>query len=109
MSFRNIARDIRDGIGSLSRRFYHGKSHGAVHELHDQHSVMQSSCWASLPPELLREVIKRLEESGSTWPARKDVVVCAAVCRSWREMYKEIVQSPELFGKLTFTVSLASR
>ncbi|CAA2964162.1 tubby-like F-box 8 [Olea europaea subsp. europaea] len=106
MSFRNIARDIRDGIGSLSRRFYHGKSHGAVHELHDQHSVMQSSCWASLPPELLREVIKRLEESGSTWPARKDVVVCAAVCRSWREMCKEIVQSPEFCGKLTFPVSL---
>ncbi|KAL2467905.1 Tubby-like F-box protein 10 [Forsythia ovata] len=106
MSFQSIACDIKDSIGSLSRRFRQGKSHGAVHELHDQPPVMQSSCWTSLPPELLREVIKRLEESGSTWPARKDVVVCAAVCRSWREICKEIVQSPEFCGKLTFPVSL---
>ncbi|KAL2467918.1 Tubby-like F-box protein 10 [Forsythia ovata] len=106
MSFQSIACDIKDSIGSLSRRFRQGKSHGAVHELHDQPPVTQSSCWASLPPELLREVIKRLEESGSTWPARKDVVVCAAVCRSWREICKEIVQSPEFCGKLTFPVSL---
>ncbi|KAL0360347.1 UNVERIFIED_CONTAM: Tubby-like F-box protein 8 [Sesamum radiatum] len=114
MSFRSLARDIRDSIGSLSRRSFEvrlhghhcGKSRGAVHELHDQPVVIQSSCWASLPPELLRDVIKRLEESESTWPARKHVVACAAVCRSWREMCKEIVQSPEFCGKLTFPVSL---
>ncbi|XP_016492938.1 tubby-like F-box protein 8 isoform X2 [Nicotiana tabacum] len=114
MSFRSIARDIRDSIGSLSRRSFEvrlsghnrGKSQSAVHELHDQPIVIQSSCWASLPPELLRDVIKRLEASESTWPARKHVVACAAVCRSWREMCKEIVQRPELCGKLTFPVSL---
>ncbi|KAK4429547.1 Tubby-like F-box protein 8 [Sesamum alatum] len=114
MSFRGLARDIRDSIGSLSRRSFEvrlhghhrGKSRGAVHELHDQPVVIQSSCWASLPPELLRDVIKRLEESESTWPARKHVVACAAVCRSWREMCQEIVQSPEFCGKLTFPVSL---
>ncbi|KAK4390978.1 Tubby-like F-box protein 8 [Sesamum angolense] len=114
MSFRSLARDIRDSIGSLSRRSFEvrlhgnhsGKSRGAVHELHDQPVVIQSSCWASLPPELLRDVIKRLEESESAWPARKHVVACAAVCRSWREMCKEIVQSPEFCGKLTFPVSL---
>lgn len=114
MSFRSLARDIRDSIGNLSRRSlearlhidHRGKSHGAVHELHDQHVVIQSSCWASLPPELLRDVINRLEESESTWPARKHVVACAAVCRSWREMCKEIVQCPEFCGKLTFPISL---
>ncbi|KAH6782545.1 tubby like protein 1 [Perilla frutescens var. hirtella] len=114
MSFRSLARDLRDSIGSLSRRSFdvrlnghlRGKSHGAVHELHDQPEVIQTSCWAGLPPELLRDVIKRLEESESTWPSRKHVVACAAVCRSWREMCKEIVQCPEFCGKLTFPISL---
>ncbi|KAK6118809.1 hypothetical protein DH2020_047444 [Rehmannia glutinosa] len=82
MSFRSLARDIRDSIGNLSRRSFdhRGKSHAAVYELHDQPVVIQSSCWASLPLELLRDVIKRLEENESTWPARKHVVACAAVC-----------------------------
>ncbi|CAH1424201.1 unnamed protein product [Lactuca virosa] len=62
--------------------------------------------WANLPPELLCDVIKRLEESESTWPQRKHVVACAAVCRSWRSMCKEIVRTPESSGKLTFPVSL---
>lgn len=114
MSFRSIARDIRDSFGSLSRRSFEvrlsghhrGKSQGAVHELQDQPLVIQNSCWAGLPPELLRDVIKRLEASESTWPGRKHVVACAAVCRSWREMCKEIVQGPEFTGKLTFPVSL---
>ena len=115
MSFRSIVRDVRDGFGSLSRRGFEvrlpgqhqrGKSHDAVHELHDQPVVIQDSCWANLPPELLRDVINRLEASESTWPTRKHVVVCAAVCRSWREMCKEIVKSPEISGKLTFQVSL---
>ncbi|RZC44188.1 hypothetical protein C5167_037136 [Papaver somniferum] len=106
-----IIRDVRDGFGSLSRRSFDlrlhtGKSHSAVHELHDQPPVIQPSCWASLPPELLRDVIKRLEESESTWPSRKHVVACAAVCKSWREMCLEIVKCPELCGKLTFPVSL---
>ncbi|KAF3445511.1 hypothetical protein FNV43_RR10687 [Rhamnella rubrinervis] len=114
MSLRSIVRDVRDGFGSLSRRSFEvrlpghhrGKSHGSVHELHEQPLVIQNSRWAGLPPELLRDVIKRLEASESTWPARKHVVACAAVCRSWREMCKEIVRSPEFSGKITFPVSL---
>ncbi|KAB1220846.1 Tubby-like F-box protein 8 [Morella rubra] len=114
MSFRSIVRDVRDGLGSLSRRSFEvrlpghhrGKSHGSVHELHDQPLIIQNSRWASLPPELLRDVIKRLEASESTWPGRKHVVACAAVCRSWREMCKEIVKIPEFSGKITFPVSL---
>ncbi|XP_059653385.1 tubby-like F-box protein 10 [Cornus florida] len=115
MSFRSIVRDVRDGFGSLSRRSFdvrltghhRGKSHGSFHELHDQpFLVVQNSRWANLPPELLFDVIKRLEESESTWPARKHVVACAAVCRSWRSMCKDIVTCPEICGKLTFPVSL---
>ncbi|KAI4389234.1 hypothetical protein MLD38_001482 [Melastoma candidum] len=114
MSFRSIVRDVRDGFGSLSRRSFdvrlishhRGKSHGSVHELHDQLLVIQNSRWASLPPELLHDVIRRLEASESLWPSRRHVVACAAVCRSWREMCKEIVKSPEICGKITFPVSL---
>ncbi|XP_043719209.1 tubby-like F-box protein 8 [Telopea speciosissima] len=114
MSFRSIVRDVRDGFGSLSRRSFEvrlpghhrGRSQASVNESHDQPLVIQHSRWASLPPELLRDVIKRLEASESTWPSRKHVVACAAVCRSWREMCKEIVKSPEFSGKLTFPVSL---
>lgn len=114
MSFRSIVRDVRDSIGSLSRRSFEvrlpghhrAKSHGALQETNDHPIIIQNSRWASLPPELLRDVIKRLEESESTWPARKHVVACAAVCRSWRDMCKEIVKSPEFSGKITFPVSL---
>ncbi|KAJ8754954.1 hypothetical protein K2173_015466 [Erythroxylum novogranatense] len=114
MSFRSIVRDVRDSIGSLSRRNFdlrlsghcRGKSHGSLNSVHDELLVIQNSRWASLPPELLYDVIRRLEESESTWPARKHVVACAAVCRSWRVMCKEIVKSPEFCGKLTFPVSL---
>ncbi|XP_034702084.1 tubby-like F-box protein 8 [Vitis riparia] len=114
MSFRSIVRDVRDGFGSLSRRSFdvrllghsRGKSIGSFHEMHDQPLVIQNSRWANLPPELLYDIIKRLEESESTWPSRKHVVSCAAVCRSWRTMCKEIVRSPEFCAKLTFPVSL---
>ncbi|XVF45703.1 hypothetical protein PTKIN_Ptkin02bG0228100 [Pterospermum kingtungense] len=114
MSFRSIVRDVRDSFGSLSRRSFdvrltghhRGKSHGSFHDLHDEPFVIQNSRWANLPPELLIDVIKRLEESESTWPARKNVVACASVCRSWRAICKEIVKSPEFCGKLTFPVSL---
>ncbi|KAL6870741.1 hypothetical protein ACP4OV_014589 [Aristida adscensionis] len=114
MSFRSIVRDVKDGFGSLSRRGFEvrllghrrGKSHGAVHELHDPVPVVQSSRWANLPPELLRDVIERLEAGEATWPSRKHVVACAAVCRTWRQMCQEIVKNPEFSGKITFPVSL---
>uniref|UniRef100_A0A1J3GV53 Tubby-like F-box protein n=1 Tax=Noccaea caerulescens TaxID=107243 RepID=A0A1J3GV53_NOCCA len=119
MSFRSIVRDVRESIGSLSRRSFEvrvsggthhhrNKSHGALLKTHSQDHVVvtQNSRWANLPPEILRDVIKRLEESESSWPARKHVVACASVCRTWRETCKVIVKSPEFSGKLTFPVSL---
>ncbi|KAL5231125.1 hypothetical protein ABZP36_029901 [Zizania latifolia] len=120
MSFRSIVRDARESFGSLSRRssevrisglpglpgHHRGKSIGYLNELRDRPVVVDQSSWVGLPSELLRDVMKRLEEGESTWPSRKDVVACAAVCRTWREICKDIVQSPELCGKLTFPVSL---
>ncbi|KAJ4869151.1 Tubby-like F-box protein 10 [Raphanus sativus] len=116
MSFRSIVQDLRDGLGSLSRRSFDfrlhhkGKSQGSCEYSSSRDLlpplIVQTSRWANLPPELLLDVIKRLEESESTWPARKHVVACASVCRSWRAMCQEIVMSPEICGKLTFPVSL---
>ncbi|URE35096.1 Tub family [Musa troglodytarum] len=107
----------KDSFGSLSRRSFEvrlsgllghhkGKSYSSVDEPHDFSQITQQSHWATLPPELLRDVVKRLEENESTWPSRRHVVACAAVCRAWREMCKEIVRSPEFCGKLTFPISL---
>ncbi|KAL6651661.1 hypothetical protein ACP70R_010586 [Stipagrostis hirtigluma subsp. patula] len=112
MSFRSIVRDLRESFGNISRqsfdvRIHHrGKSLGSSSDLQDRPVVIQQSRWASLPPELLRDVMKRLEEDESSWPSRKDVVACASVCRTWRDMCKDIVRSPELCAKLTFPVSL---
>lgn len=120
MSFRSIVRDVRDGFGSLSRRSFEvtlasiygltghhkGKTQSSSHVLDDSPSIIRESRWANLPPELIRDILRRLEADESTWPARKHVVCFAAVCRTWREMCKEIVLSPEFCGKLTFPVSL---
>ncbi|KAL8472199.1 hypothetical protein ACS0TY_029426 [Phlomoides rotata] len=57
-------------------------------------------------PELLRDVLMRIEESDCTWPPIKNVVACASVCRSWREIMKEIVKNLEVSGKLTFPISV---
>ncbi|MCE0481786.1 Tubby-like F-box protein 6 [Datura stramonium] len=64
------------------------------------------SYWANLPSELLREVLVRIEDAESKWPLRKNVVACAGVCRSWREIMKELVKTPEVSGKLTFPISV---
>ena len=54
----------------------------------------QEERWARLLPELLSEVVRRVEASGGErWPARKDVVSCACVCRRF-------VRPPALSGKI---------
>ncbi|EAZ32494.1 hypothetical protein OsJ_16713 [Oryza sativa Japonica Group] len=117
MSFRSIVRDFRDSFGTLSKRSFEVKISGlsgpSQREIHWDHKRAwrnargtQQSKWAGLPPELLRDVMKRLEEDDSNWPSRKDVVACASVCTTWRDMCKDIVRNPEFCGKLTFPVSL---
>ncbi|KAK4283555.1 hypothetical protein QN277_000495 [Acacia crassicarpa] len=67
---------------------------------------LKQSSWANMPQELLREVLLRIENSESSWPPRKSVVACAGVCRSWREITKEIVKPPEVSAKITFPISV---
>ncbi|KAI4389933.1 hypothetical protein MLD38_002099 [Melastoma candidum] len=62
--------------------------------------------WANLPPELLIDILRRVDTNRTSWPARRDVVACAAVCRSWRYVTKDVVRTLEQCGWFTFPVSL---
>ncbi|KAH7524105.1 tubby-like F-box protein 5 [Ziziphus jujuba] len=123
MPFKSIVREfreMREGIGNISRRGVEGrhthsraKSHIAPERSSFSPSLPSSSTalvhqgrWANLPPELLLDIIQRVEVSETSWPARRDVVACASVCRSWRELTKEVVKTPEQCGWLTFPISL---
>ncbi|KAH1047737.1 hypothetical protein J1N35_038521 [Gossypium stocksii] len=103
-------KEMKDGIGNISTRGGESKlwrSRTRSHVVPDQpQECAEQSPWANLPPELLLDIIHRVEESETAWPARAAVVFCAAVCRSWREITKEIVKTPEQCGRLTFPISL---
>ncbi|KAL6527616.1 Tubby-related protein 3 [Orobanche minor] len=102
MSFKSIIQDMKGEFGrmrSRSHRVVEDRSLNVV-------DAMRQSCWANMPSELLRDVLARIEESDCNWPQRKNVVACGGVCRSWREIMKEIVRNLEVSGKLTFPISL---
>lgn len=110
MSFKSLIQEMRGELGSISRKgFGFGRSR-SQRVVQDSFLVpvdaFKQSCWATMPPELLRDVLMRIESSEDTWPSRKNVVSCAGVCRNWRDLVKEIVQVPELSSKLTFPISL---
>ncbi|KAG7570874.1 F-box-like domain superfamily [Arabidopsis thaliana x Arabidopsis arenosa] len=113
MSFKSLIQDMRGELGSISIkgfdvRFGYGRSRSqrVVQDTSVPVDAFKQSCWANMPPELLRDVLMRIELSEDTWPSRKNVVSCAGVCRNWREIVKEIVKVPEVSSKLTFPISL---
>ncbi|XVE82605.1 hypothetical protein DITRI_Ditri16bG0018800 [Diplodiscus trichospermus] len=116
MSLKSIMRELKemkDGIGNISKRGGESKlwrsrtrSHVAPDQAPAESEFIEQSPWANLPPELLLDIIQRVEASETAWPDRAVVVFCAAVCRSWREITKEIVKTPEQCGRLTFPISL---
>ncbi|XP_020097523.1 tubby-like F-box protein 5 [Ananas comosus] len=131
MSFKSIVRELkemRDGIGSISRRGGGGEGaegrcrpprgggrsswplhlphHPRPHQGEREREEHHQGRWANLPPELLLDVIQRLEASEVAWPARRHLVACAAVCRSWRDLTKEVVKTLEECGRITFPISL---
>lgn len=65
-----------------------------------------SDCWSKMLPEILENIIQRVELSEDRWPIRKSVVSCACVCKRWRDVTKGIVKSPLQTGKITFPSSL---
>ncbi|CAI0392294.1 unnamed protein product [Linum tenue] len=118
MPFKSIVRElkeIKDGVGSRSGRVVEGKrwrgrarSHIAPDEtsmVKSEESIEQGQ-WANLPSELLLDIIQRVEETETSWPARAVVVHCASVCKSWREVTREVVKTPQQCGRLTFPISL---
>ncbi|KAM7279195.1 hypothetical protein ACFE04_006329 [Oxalis oulophora] len=58
--------------------------------------------WGGLLPELLGEIVRRVEDSEDQWPQRQNVVACACVCKRWREVTKEVVKDSSIAGKITF-------
>ncbi|CAL9084590.1 unnamed protein product [Musa textilis] len=72
----------------------------------EEEEEQEQERWASILPELLREILRRVEAGGERWPMRKDLVSCACVCRSWREVTKGVVRPPLETGKITFPSSL---
>ncbi|KAK4368063.1 hypothetical protein RND71_011855 [Anisodus tanguticus] len=115
MSFKSIVRELRemkDGIWNISRRGgerKHWSNRTRSHIVPDvalSDPPIKQGQWANLPPELLLDIIHRVEESEASWPARSVIVFCASVCKSWREITKEIVKTPEECGRLTFPISL---
>ncbi|CAN1225444.1 Tubby-like F-box protein 2 [Linum perenne] len=121
MSFKSIFRELKEmkdgaGTGSRSSRGVEGgkrwRGRARSHIVPDETSMAESGQsveqgqWADLPPELLFDIISRVEETETSWPARAAVVHCASVCKSWREVTREIVQTPQQCGRLTFPVSL---
>ncbi|KAG4200150.1 hypothetical protein ERO13_A05G193000v2 [Gossypium hirsutum] len=107
-------------IGNMSKKFTKNEKHecrrGGAYIAPDSSplsstagsstALTEHGRWANLPPELLLDIIQRVEARETCWPGRGDVVACASVCRSWRQITKEVVKTPEQCGFLTFPISL---
>ncbi|KAI8003496.1 Tubby-like F-box protein 5 [Camellia lanceoleosa] len=116
MSFKRMFRELREmreGSKNKLRRtsekkclHCHGRSHIAPEISSSPLELVEGNSWENFPSELLLDIIQRLESTQTLWPARRDVVACASVCRSWRETTKEVVRTPEQCGLITFPISL---
>ncbi|GKV40837.1 hypothetical protein SLEP1_g48437 [Rubroshorea leprosula] len=114
ISFKSIVREIKEmkgGICGVSKKGSDLKHlHRQSHIVPEAFTVLVDQVrWAYLPPELLFDIIRLVEASEMSWPARRNAIACASVCRSWRELTKEIVKTPEQCGLLTFPISLKQR
>ncbi|XP_071691892.1 tubby-like F-box protein 7 isoform X2 [Rutidosis leptorrhynchoides] len=64
--------------------------------------INREDSWSNLLPELIGEIVKRVEASEHRWPLRQSVVACGCVCKKWRHVVKEIVKPPVNTGNITF-------
>ncbi|CAL9773551.1 unnamed protein product [Musa acuminata subsp. burmannicoides] len=62
--------------------------------------------WSTILPELLGDILRRVESSDRQWPLRKSLVSCACVCRRWRQVTTGVVGPPRDTGTITFAASL---
>lgn len=103
MSVKSIVRELK-GIKNRISKLCRGSKSDVVAITPTE--PIQQGQWASLPPELLSDIIRRLEESETSWPERTAVIFCASVCKSWRSVTKEIIKAPQQHGQITFPISL---
>ncbi|XVE94689.1 hypothetical protein REPUB_Repub02eG0030700 [Reevesia pubescens] len=107
MALKSFVREIgnisKKCSGEKKHKLRRGRAHIALESSSSSSSTSSSSSstlieqgqWEKLPPELLLDIIQRVETRETCWPGRRDVVACASVCRSWRQITKEIVKTPE--------------
>ncbi|KAG6502847.1 tubby-like F-box protein 1 [Zingiber officinale] len=62
--------------------------------------------WERMLPEILGEIVRRVDAGGERWPQRKDIVAYAGVCRRWRDSACGIVRQLCETGSITFPSSL---
>ncbi|CAI9784264.1 unnamed protein product [Fraxinus pennsylvanica] len=82
---------------------------GVVEESgHSGSGSLNPVSWANMLPEILEEIIQRVEESEDKWPQRQHVVACGCVCKRWRDVTKEVVEKASVHqdGNITFPPSL---
>ncbi|KAE9592871.1 hypothetical protein Lal_00028847 [Lupinus albus] len=65
-------------------------------------SPEQGNAWSMMLPEILGEIIRRVEADEKQWPQRQNVVACACVCKRWRDITREIIRAIPQTGKITF-------
>ena len=58
--------------------------------------------WSNMLPEILCEIVRRVDAAEEQWPNRQNVVSCACVCKRWRDITREVVREPLHTGKITF-------
>ncbi|KAF3332792.1 Tubby-like F-box protein 5 [Carex littledalei] len=116
-SFVRELKEMKEGMGNTSKRGEGRAGHSRVasqtvwpnawHRPNQyQEEIEQTGRWAHLPSELLLDIVQRVEDSEVAWPERRNVVACAAVCRSWRCATKEAIKTLQQCARFTFPVSL---
>jgi hypothetical protein len=55
--------------------------------------------WSRLLPELLTEIMRRVDAGAEHWPPRRDVMVCACVCRRWHDAAVSVVRPSLVCGR----------
>ncbi|KAK4803646.1 hypothetical protein SAY86_003463 [Trapa natans] len=100
-SFREISRAFREGAvvpdEDASRQLCRVDTDGD-----GSSGAAYGKSWSTMLPDLLGEIIRRVEASEDQWPQRQSIVACACVCKRWREVTKEIVKAPLNRDKITF-------
>ncbi|XP_016470344.1 tubby-like F-box protein 7 [Nicotiana tabacum] len=84
--------------GGSNKLVLGGENDGAV----ESDSGDATSSWSNMLPELLVDIIQRVEASEDRWPLRQNVVACGCVCKRWRQLTEEVVESSLQAGKITF-------